>query len=777
MTTCPNCENQFSRFNSEKTCPICGEIFCEKCLVQNRLCANCNSIIPREFQQKFRVWNIFPQMILFIIAIILLSYAFLIVPDWYLLKGEEIFGEAIPSFILIGIALILIFVSICMEYLQLGNIKFDKWIKIPSNLEQITQALEALEQGRYTARSSIFEKKEKFLNFVNEHQKETLFIPALLLNLGFGAFYMMRNNMGFENLSVFAGIIAALAIFYDFLLLILAISNRIYNPKLWIKLILLVTVLVYAGFAYVFAVTGGILEGDASFKALLLGIHDISTLVLFGLWILYSIKLIINGNYKNIRNSDIETINLASDQNGLQKMILFFNHIFRNVVIFILFIFLIIGMAYGLLIIIGDYFLFGTYFSLQLTLGLFIPICIVLCKLLNDRQRAAKKHSKYKNNPSFWIVLKISLFIVSANLVTTVSTPAYTNIDTEKQFSKVFGENWESKIPSELASRMRPYKYSFFDNNFGWNISVNALYNVRYMSDSPSCPDKNKSSVHDFYFDAYLPEWLDYGVDAPTGTKNLLPVIIMMHGEVEDNGPWNANMTSQYLANQGYLVCDMNYGYITGSLHGDNNNGYLLRQVVEQIGTFTKVLEQNKSYFHANLSNTYFSGRHLGGALSLICGYGYNSTALNGIFSSNMVVRGVIPYYPITNFGESNDFFYGDVKEDQSHESGCPYFNSSSDESDPNYDPNWQYLNPIDIVNSSTSKFAPTWMVCGSHDLLIPYKNLETYTTLMETKNQDVVLSYYHLGSDGFDGNHITPWGQSIVYYYERFLALTRADY
>jgi acetyl esterase/lipase len=355
--------------------------------------------------------------------------------------------------------------------------------------------------------------------------------------------------------------------------------------------------------------------------------------------------------------------------------------------------------------------------------------------------------------------------------------PLTANPTLDRQFSDNFGPTWEQLSTEKYIERLevnnlqytpfRSTRYSFFDNLFNFNTTANCRFNIPYLTTFPPRIIGNTSTViHTFYFDAYLPPSLPFGSLFPLENPKL-PVIIMMHGEVEDKGAWNANMTSQYLARQGYLVCDLNYGYLRTNNLGNNYTGYYFRDLVRQIGNFTQFLDANNEEYHADLSKVYFSGRHLGGGLALLCGMGYNTT-LQDYFSPNLRVSGIIPFYPVSDIGTDEDFFKISVM----------YYNEtlisgSSDPLAPNFNPDWELLNPIRMLDGLTGSLAPMFFITGTHDWIISIRYSTPFIDLLRKKGYSFILGEYLFGNDGFDGAHLSPYGQSIIYYLERFLALT----
>ncbi len=655
---------------------------------------------------------------------------------------------------------------------HLGTRAFVKWIKTPENLQQVQKSMGELETGTYVSSDKLFRFKDKFVSFMRGTNNLLLYLLALGANAGTVWFYLIRKDSTLGDATIWADIITGVSIILNFLVLIFASSfylRPVPNHKwkqviirILTHLVLIFIVLVYWGFIIIFFFAGQIFPTDQAFVTFLWEVHNLAFYVLHGL-VFFLLVVLLPSKDILIMLEPLggRGVPAQSIRGGNFAKLLKILHYFWG---FILSVLLLAALVLSLSLLAGEYLLgmFWGFFNLSLLIGLFIPICLWLLKV-------AHKSPHRGPNQRYWTIVKITTIIAGINLLPLITTPLFTHPTLDAQFEALFGPNWQTPRSGDYAP-MREYRYSFLDTLFGWDIPVNARYNQSYMTDYPTFTSGNTSIItHEFFFDAYLPAGIAFG---PTGGSVALPVIIMMHGEVEDKGAWNANWTSQYLANLGYLVCDMNYGYITDNAHGLNYNGYLIRDVVEQIGQFTRVLYENRTYFHADLGNVYFSGRHLGGAYALMCGHGYNST-LAGLFSEYLVVRGVIPFYPICDLGTNDTLFNGIYTNKAKH----PIINGSSNPSDPDYTPDWINLNPIKIADNVNrppgSRLAPTLLFEGTHDYLIPVSGIENYASVMKSNNHDIIVGYYFLGVDGFDGAHFSPWGQSMLFYLERFLALT----
>ncbi len=754
---CSSCSHSYNPLNKKKNCVICGKELCSKCIIKNRFCQECYSAVPKDYKQKFRVYNVIPRIIFITLALTCFSFVFFIYPNWISTKWQKFY----EIFFINSLLLMLfgVFISIAILLPELGDKLFIRWINRKENLAKVDAAIRLSKDGSYNPPSRLFKIKAKTTKYLRNTNFKALFIPAVILNSLMVLSWAIRTLSMFRYVSFFSGIVVEVGVIFNFLIVILALClyknpkhrKKAAMTKIWAIFIQLTTIIWYGFSLYYLALIGGIFGGDIFFIGLLLNIAYYflqGSIITFIIFLLKSKDLL----QFNAQNGGRITKNVIKS-----KLHKFFSIGKDFLILFLLFL-IILSLLIVFQVLAGDHYMFFTFFSTPLVVGVYTPIGILLAFLIKSKKRKGHKQP-------FWIVFYLVGIIVIVNIIPIIHTQFYTNYSLDAQFTEVLGANWESKISDDELIKMRNYQYSFFDNLYNYEIEKNAKYNIPYLTDKPSLIKCDESENQTFYFDAYLPPEISFG----KGQK-LLPVLIFLHGEVEDKGPWNANYTSQYLANQGYLVCDMNYGYITRNEHGDNYNGYTLRQVVEQIGNFTKFLYQKRNYYHADLSNVYFSGRHLGGGLALICGLGYKTT-LNGVFSSEMEIRGVIPLYPISDIGEKEDGWYRHMSS-----RGHGWIEGESDKEDEDYNPDWDDLNPIKIIDNDISPEGSLPIVLlftGTHDYMIPMKYTENFVQTMKKNGHDIIVGYYLLGSDGYDGSHLSPWGQSVIYYYERFLALT----
>jgi acetyl esterase/lipase len=251
-----------------------------------------------------------------------------------------------------------------------------------------------------------------------------------------------------------------------------------------------------------------------------------------------------------------------------------------------------------------------------------------------------------------------------------------------------------------------------------------------------------------------------------------------LHGIGMDRGAGNANWTSQYFANLGFLVVDMSYGFTGWSnvvYSGGKEQGYDFVDQVLQLANFTKYLEQNADYFHANVSSMFIAGRSFGGWIAMSLGQLANSEYAKGNYSSNVRIKGIIPYYPATDIPSAGSELFEVGGKLGLTDEGAPYIRGSSDEKDPNSNPDWYYYNSLWYANNTAVGTHPAvFIIQGMHDYLVPKGAGDRLHNVLINKGHKSIYGLYPYGSHGFDALHWSHYGQSITYYMAAFMVLNK---
>ena len=187
--------------------------------------------------------------------------------------------------------------------------------------------------------------------------------------------------------------------------------------------------------------------------------------------------------------------------------------------------------------------------------------------------------------------------------------------------------------------------------------------------------------------------------------------ILWIHGggwTIGDKGLGNVITMNRYFAAQGYCVFDIQYGLTNmtsnlGSIYPPPQNvvgNFTIDDMVRHIGNFTTFLELHSSEYGANLNSVFVSGGSSGGQLTSAVALSIASGNYTHIFSDQMTVKGLIPFYP------GNNVSYN--------------FATNSKQ---------EWVNPTMLVNSSSP---PCLIFQGEKDGLIVKSRLfkETYITL-----------------------------------------------
>ena len=107
-----------------------------------------------------------------------------------------------------------------------------------------------------------------------------------------------------------------------------------------------------------------------------------------------------------------------------------------------------------------------------------------------------------------------------------------------------------------------------------------------------------------------------------------------------------------------------------------------------------------------------------------------------------------------------------------------PAIRGSDDPDAPDFNSDWIYFNPENLIDpeiTGSPNVCPTLFIHGTQDPLVPLGWDIRLQESLHSRNQVGITAFYPLGSHATDVVHWTPYGQSVIYYLERFLAVTRA--
>ncbi|MHA1374758.1 MAG: alpha/beta hydrolase [Promethearchaeota archaeon] len=364
---------------------------------------------------------------------------------------------------------------------------------------------------------------------------------------------------------------------------------------------------------------------------------------------------------------------------------------------------------------------------------LYILTTILLLKLISTR---------YKKVWISKIILIFGFSLALLNSLPLMSTP-FSIQNAENEFNLAYGSDWRSTIPNQVESYMSPTQFNLYGYFLGFpikdcNVDVDVLY---YDNDGIK-----------LYFDAYYPK----------GDGSRLPgnnsVIIKIHGggwQHGDKSLGNVLVLNKYLASQGYVVFDIQYGLFDS---GDSSfiptpdyvkGNFTLHDMVYQIGNFTKLLETtHASTYNANLNSVFIMGGSAGGQLTGVIGLGYNDPYFAGNFSNAIKIKGIVPIYP-------PDF--------------APSFLLPGDE----------LSNPLAFEKFTPSNLAdasdpPALIFQGLRDDLVTLDNALRIKDSLNNEGVNCILLTFPFAAHASDLIVGNSFSQVWVYYLERFLYISQ---
>ncbi|MEX2716091.1 MAG: alpha/beta hydrolase family protein [Candidatus Sigynarchaeota archaeon] len=365
----------------------------------------------------------------------------------------------------------------------------------------------------------------------------------------------------------------------------------------------------------------------------------------------------------------------------------------------------------------GNLSIFGVF--------LIVPVIFLLARQV-PRTRS-KRHR----------LLLLSVVITSSAIAAFNTIPLFSSSTSigslERQFASTFGTAWRTSIPASASSRFRDRPVALKDIILTIPIpAVDERHDIPYME------DKGKTLRFDWYGPA--------GISA---TSKLLPVIIALHpGSFRywDKGPSNVPPTSRYMADQGFIVVDVQYGLYNGSA-----GTFTIKDMIVEIATLTRFLEAHANEYHVDLSRTYFLGRSSGSTLALVAGLAYDAPYFAGNFSSLLDCRGIIAFYAPTNISH----LMGPA-------GGEELFGVPAAE--------FWHFNPIELVSPSSP---PVLCFHGTADGVVPIAQAEAFQARMVAIGAPCILGTFNGAGHMFDIFYNNFYNQVCIYYMERFLALT----
>ena len=371
---------------------------------------------------------------------------------------------------------------------------------------------------------------------------------------------------------------------------------------------------------------------------------------------------------------------------------------------------------------------------------LMIALCFsataILLKIFSQRRTSHPKQ--------YYTIFIIGFIITGLNSASLLATP-YTIMNADAEFSNAFGSTWREDIPKEAKDKFLPIPY-----NLATHFLTIPKDSVKVEKDVLYYQGENIT----LYFDVYM----------PFGDPRQLPgngsVIINLHPGAWSSGgkgTWNMISTSKYLAAQGYVVFDIQYGliewfqYAAPAPETPKNvlGNFTIEDQIRHIGIFTKRLA-NDFYleYGANLNSVYFMGRSAGAHLAGVSSLGFNEDYHNGTFSPKIKVKGGIPLYPPS---AAPELLLKETKNENPERFNAYNLSALSDDEDP----------PILIFQ-------------GGSDGQVRIEEVIKLENRMENAGVDTCLLQFPFAGHASDFILSTNIGQVWIFYLERYLYITQ---
>jgi acetyl esterase/lipase len=372
---------------------------------------------------------------------------------------------------------------------------------------------------------------------------------------------------------------------------------------------------------------------------------------------------------------------------------------------------------------------------------IFLSATVLLLKMINKKRKPK----------TYYGIAMLGLVISGVNLLPLCFTPYYI-ITAEQSFADAFGDDWRSKIDPDIEKYFLPTPFSLPGYFLGsrpkdCKVSPNNLYFNGSISSIPE--DKNIR----LYFDVYWPK------GDRTGLPGKNSIIIFIHGGgwmLLDKGIYRVHL-NKYLAAQGYIVYDIQYGLLNLPFNVEapvtpkyTIGDFDINDQIRHIGNFTHYIAEAANKFSAselggNLSSMFIQGMSAGGHLTCTTALAIASNNYTNFFSTAINVKGYVPYYP--GNGIPDTMMMGGDDE---------------------------LINPEKLVNGSSP---PALIFQGLSDgLSTPQIAIRFKGAYEANNNKKCAIIWFPLAGHGSDAYFTGYYNQIFTYYMERFLYLRVND-
>jgi len=375
-----------------------------------------------------------------------------------------------------------------------------------------------------------------------------------------------------------------------------------------------------------------------------------------------------------------------------------------------------------------------------------------------------KLKGKEKNPRAYYAILITGLFIAGVFTLPLLLTPiAIYQADAE--FAAAFGEDWREDIPDDVKQYFLKTPFNLPQYFLGIPHRDCKIETVKYY----------EGEGVTLYFDVYMP--LEDDDDLP-GKRS---IIIRIHGGgwmLGDKG-WEGMVVNKYLAAQGYIIFDIQYGLqqninvneiikfkYPGDIFTPKNvlGDFTVEDQIRHIGIFTKKLENKYAdKYDARLDNVYIMGDSAGGHLTSVFGLGYNSRHTdhadfwNETYSESLIIKGIVPIYPAVD----SEYYFDDLAPDLL-------------DGDPDTHPElFEAYNPSNLVDTDDP---PALIFQGTSDGLAPMDQSILLEDAFDKEDVKCCRLLFPLAGHANDVLFSGNYGQVWLFYLERFLFLTGLD-
>ncbi len=242
--------------------------------------------------------------------------------------------------------------------------------------------------------------------------------------------------------------------------------------------------------------------------------------------------------------------------------------------------------------------------------------------------------------------------------------------DAEAVFKESYGENWEIELSDKYGKLFLNRKYSIPAYFLG--IPAKDYDYIRDVVFYAGTEGADEGLV--LRYDVFMPK--DNGDDLPGKGST----IIRIHGGgwfVGSKGFFNMMQMNKYFAAQGYTVFDIQYGltdkidvyklidiydyftFINGvnlpepkgwigwlGAPEDVKGPFGLNDMIRHLGIFTFYLAENADKYGVSTDSVFISGGSAGGHLTAAMTLAMTGGGYEDIFSTELNIKGMIPFYP-----------------------------------------------------------------------------------------------------------------------------------